>query len=201
MNKEITMNSSAAIQRRTNETDISIVLNIDGQGYFKGSTGIGFLDHMLKLLAVHGFMDIDIKAKGDLEIDCHHTVEDVGIVLGLCIKEALGDKKGIKRYGTSFVPMDEVLATVSLDISGRAFLVFDAGFTKDRIGDFDTEMVEEFFRAVAFNAGITLHARVLYGKNNHHMAEALFKAFAKALSEAVSDDPRISGILSSKGTL
>lgn len=156
---------------------------------------------MLTLFSKHGLIDLEIKADGDLVVDSHHTVEDIAIVLGSALKEALKNKAGIKRYGTSFVPMDEALATISLDISGRPFLVFDAKFTVDKLGNFDTEMVEEFFRAFAFNGGITLHARVLYGKNNHHMIEALFKALGRALGEAVTIDQRIKGVMSTKGIL
>jgi len=191
----------AEISRESKETKIDVKINLDGSGNYEGDTGIGFFDHMLCLFARHGFLDLYVKAVGDLVVDCHHTIEDVGIVIGAAIKEALKGKEGIKRYGTSFVPMDETLATVSVDLSGRAYLVFDANFTVDRIGGFDTEMVEEFFRAVAVNAGITLHARILYGKNNHHMIEGLFKAFGKALSEALTYDKRIIGVLSTKGSL
>ncbi len=191
----------AKILRESNETNIEVNINLDGSGNYEGDTGIGFFDHMLNLFAKHGLLDLHVKAVGDLFVDSHHTIEDVGIVIGLAIKEALKGKEGIKRYGTSFVPMDETLATVSLDLSGRAYLVFDAEFTVDKIGGFDTEMVEEFFRAVATNGGITLHARVIYGKNNHHMVEALFKAFGKALSEALTYDKRIKGVLSTKGSL
>jgi imidazoleglycerol-phosphate dehydratase len=195
------MNRVCTIKRKTAETDIELSLNLDGKGSFKGGTGIGFLDHMLELFSKHGLIDLEINAKGDLQVDCHHLIEDTGIVLGNAIKEALKDKAGIKRYGTSFVPMDEALATVSLDISSRPFLVFDAEFTVDKLGDFDTEMVEEFYRAAAFNGGLTLHARVLYGKNNHHMVEALFKAFGRALGEASTLDSRITGVMSTKGVL
>jgi len=191
----------AKISRKSNETNIDISINLDGSGNYEGDTGIGFFDHMLCLFAKHGFLDLNVAAVGDLVVDSHHTIEDVGIVLGMAIKEALKGKEGIKRYGTSFVPMDETLASVSLDLSGRPYLVFDANFTVDQIGSFDTEMVEEFFRAVAANSGITLHARVLYGKNNHHMVEALFKALGKALSEALTYDKRIKGVLSTKGSL
>jgi imidazoleglycerol-phosphate dehydratase len=156
---------------------------------------------MLCLFAKQGILDLNVSVQGDLNVDSHHTIEDVGIVLGSAIKEAMKGKEGIKRYGTSFIPMDETLATVSLDLSGRAFLVFEGNFTVDSLGSFDTEMVEEFFRAVATNAGITIHARVIYGKNNHHMVEALFKAFGKALSEALTYDARIKGVLSTKGFL
>lgn len=195
------MNRLSKIKRKTGETDIELSLNLDGEGTFKGSTGIGFLDHMLTLFSKHGLIDLEIKADGDLVVDSHHTVEDIAIVLGSAVKEALKDKAGIKRYGTSFVPMDESLATISLDISGRPFLVFDAKFTVDKLGNFDTEMVEEFFRAFAVNGGITLHARVLYGKNNHHMIEALFKALGRALGEAITIDQRIKGVMSTKGVL
>ncbi|WP_186430103.1 imidazoleglycerol-phosphate dehydratase HisB [Clostridium sp. BSD9I1] len=195
------MNRLSEIKRKTGETDIELSINLDGEGIFKGTTGIGFLDHMLTLFSKHGLIDLEIKAAGDLVVDSHHTVEDIAIVLGSALKEALKDKAGIKRYGTSFVPMDEALATISLDISGRPFLVFDAKFTVDKLGNFDTEMVEEFFRAFAVNGGITLHARVLYGKNNHHMIEALFKALGRALGEAVTIDQRIKGVMSTKGVL
>jgi len=191
----------AKIQRVSKETKIEININLDGCGKYDGNTGIGFFDHMLCLFAKHGLLDLYVSVEGDLEVDSHHTIEDVGIVLGGAIKEAMEGKEGIKRYGTSFVPMDETLATVSLDLSGRAYLVFDGNFTVDRLGGFDTEMVEEFLRAVAVTAGITLHARVIYGKNNHHMVEALFKAFGKALSEALTYDERIKGVLSTKGCL
>lgn len=191
----------AKISRRSKETNIDLSINLDGSGNYEGDTGIGFFDHMLCLFAKHGLLDLSVKAVGDLLVDSHHTIEDVGIVLGSAIKEALKGKEGIKRYGTSFVPMDEALATVSVDLSGRAYLVFDADFTVDKIGSFDTEMVEEFFRAVAVNGGITLHARIIYGKNNHHMVEALFKALGKALSEALTYDSRIKGVMSTKGSL
>ncbi|MGH4121955.1 MAG: imidazoleglycerol-phosphate dehydratase HisB [Clostridium sp.] len=195
------MSRQAKIVRDSNETKIDISINLDGSGKYEGDTGIGFFDHMLCLFAKHGFLDLYVAVVGDLNVDSHHTIEDVGIVLGSVIKEALKGKEGIKRYGTSFVPMDETLATVSLDLSGRPYLIFEGDFTVDRLGSFDTEMVEEFFRAIAVNGGITLHARVLYGKNNHHMVEALFKAFGKALSEALTYDQRIKGVLSTKGCL
>lgn len=189
------------VYRKTGETEVDIELNIDGKGNSYVETGIGYLNHMLTLFAKHGLMDLAVKAKGDVEVDSHHTVEDVGIVLGQCLALALKDKAGIKRYGTTFLPMDEAMATVSVDISGRPFLVFDAQFTTDKLGDFDTEMTEEFFRAFAFNAGITVHARILYGKNNHHMIEALFKALGRAISEAVQYDARIEGVMSTKGVI
>lgn len=195
------LNREAEVHRKTGETDISVRLNLDGEGKYDIDTGIGFLDHMLNLMAKHGLIDLKIKAKGDLEVDGHHTVEDVGIVLGQCLKKALGDKNGIKRYGTSFVPMDEALAYVSIDVSGRPFIVFDCNFTSEKLGEMDTELFEEFLRAFAFNSGITLHARVLYGKNNHHMIEAIFKALGRALREAVDRDYRINGVMSTKGIL
>lgn len=190
-----------AIQRKTGETDISVSLNLDGQGTYEIDSGIGFFDHMLSLMTKHGLLDMKLEAVGDLNVDSHHTVEDIGIVIGQCIAKALGDKAEIKRYGTSLVPMDEAMASVNIDISGRPFLVFNDHFTCDKLGDLDCEMVEEFFRAVAFNAGITLHCNVLYGKNNHHMAEALFKAFGRALRKAVEKDERIKGVMSTKGIL
>lgn len=191
----------AKIYRKTLETEVKSEFNLYGEGKYHIKTGIGFFDHMLNLMARHGLIDVKIEAKGDLQVDPHHTVEDVGIVLGKSFKEALGDKKGIKRYGTSIVPMDEALASVYIDISGRPYVVCDFNFTIDKLGEMDTELVEEFLRALAFNAGITLHARVLYGKNNHHMIEAIFKALGRALREAVDKDNRINGVMSTKGTL
>lgn len=192
---------NSKILRETKETNVEIALELDGQGECSIKTGIGFLDHMLTLFGTHGLFNLNVTAKGDIEVDGHHTVEDIGIVLGQCFKEALGDKKGIKRYATVFVPMDEALATVSIDISNRPFLVFQAEFTSERLGEFDTELTEEFFRAFSYNAGITLHARVLYGKNTHHMIEAMFKAMGQALREAVIIDERIQGVMSTKGVL
>jgi imidazoleglycerol-phosphate dehydratase len=191
----------AQLDRKTNETNITIDVNLDGEGIYNIDTGVGFFDHMLSLAAKHGIIDLSIKAEGDLYVDAHHTVEDVGIALGKCIEKALGDKRGITRYGTSFLPMDETLAMVSMDISGRPYLVFEAEFSSPMVGEMNTELVEEFFRAVAFNAGITLHAKVLYGKNAHHMIEALFKAFGRALRDAVTKDQRIKGVMSTKGSL
>ena len=193
--------SVAKIYRKTSETEVKAEINLYGEGKYDIKTGIGFFDHMLNLMARHGLIDLKLEAKGDLQVDSHHTVEDVGIVLGQSFKEALGDKKGIKRYGTSFVPMDEALASVSIDLSGRPYIVCDFNFTVEKLGEMDTELVEEFLRALAFNAGITLHARVLYGKNNHHMIEAVFKALGRALREAVDKDERINGVMSTKGTL
>ena len=191
----------AEIERKTAETQISIKLNLDGEGKCDIATGIGFLDHMLTLLAKHSFMDLTVKAKGDLEVDSHHTVEDIGIVLGEALREALGDKAGIHRYGNCFIPMDETLAQVCLDFSGRPFLVFDAEIPKIQLGNYDAEMTEEFFRAVAVHCGLTLHIRVLYGSNVHHIIEAIFKAFARAVAEAAAVDPRVKGVMSSKGVL
>ncbi|MBQ6743187.1 MAG: imidazoleglycerol-phosphate dehydratase HisB [Acidaminococcaceae bacterium] len=191
----------AEIERKTAETQISIKLNLDGEGTCDIATGIGFLDHMLTLLAKHSFMDLTVKAKGDLEVDSHHTVEDIGIVLGEALREALGDKAGIHRYGNCFIPMDETLAQVCLDFSGRPFLVFGAEIPKIQLGNYDTEMTEEFFRAAAMHCGLTLHIRVLYGSNVHHIIEAIFKAFARAVAEAAAVDPRVKGVMSSKGVL
>ena len=191
----------AEIERKTAETQISIKLNLDGEGTCDIATGIGFLDHMLTLLAKHSFMDLTVKAKGDLEVDSHHTVEDIGIVLGEALQEALGDKAGIHRYGNCFIPMDETLAQVCLDFSGRPFLVFGAEIPKIQLGNYDAEMTEEFFHAVAMHCGLTLHIRVLYGSNVHHIIEAIFKAFARAVAEAAAVDPRVKGVMSSKGVL
>ena len=192
----------AKMLRKTSETDIEVSVKVDGEGVYEMNTGIGFFDHMLSLMSRHSLMDIKVLAKGDLYIDGHHTVEDVGITLGKVLKDALGDKAGIKRYGTSYVPMDEALALVSLDLSGRDYLVFDAPIdTSKTLGTYDVELTEEFFRAVAANCGITLHCKILYGKNNHHMIEALFKAFGRALREAVSYDEKIKGVMSTKGVL
>lgn len=200
--EESASNRVASCSRTTRETSIDVELSLDGTGKCDAETKIGFLDHMLDLLARHGGLDLTVKAHGDLRVDGHHTVEDIGIVLGKTIAEALGDKKGIKRYGFASIPMDETLATCSLDISGRPFLVFDARFSSDRIGEFDTELTEEFFRALAFQAGITLHLKCEYGSNDHHKVEAMFKAFARALREAASEDPRFSDqIPSTKGLL
>jgi imidazoleglycerol-phosphate dehydratase len=195
------MERKAFIRRKTNETDVSLKIDIDGIGNSKIDTGIGFFDHMLLLFAKHGFFDLEVETKGDLEVDGHHTVEDTGIVLGRAIKKALGKKESIKRYGTSYVPMDESLALVVLDISERPFLVFDIPPVSEKIGDMDTQLIEEFFRAVAFNGGITLHIKGLYGKNSHHIIEGIFKAFGKALDEATQFDERIQGVMSTKGLL
>ena len=203
MNKstDTKMARCAEIKRKTAETQISVNLTLDGEGKCDIATGIGFLDHMLTLLAKHSFMDLTVKAKGDLEVDSHHTVEDIGIVLGEALREALGDKAGIHRYGNCFIPMDETLAQACLDFSGRPFLVFGAEIPKIKLGNYDTEMTEEFFRAVAMHCGLTLHIRVLYGSNAHHIIEAIFKAFARAVAEAAAVDPRVKGVMSSKGVL
>lgn len=195
------MERVAKIERNTKETQITLQINIDGEGKTKIETGVGFFDHMLNLMAFHGGFDLDIKANGDLEVCDHHLVEDVGISLGKAFLEALGDKRGIKRYGTFFVPMDEALAQVSLDISGRSFLVFDCEFNRESIGNFSTEMTEEFFRAFAVNAGITLHAKVEYGKNDHHKVEAMFKALGRALREAKTVDKDNMTLPSTKGMI
>lgn len=195
------MERKSKIERDTFETKIKMELNIDGNGKNLINTGIGFFDHMLTHISKHGFFDLNVDARGDLEVDCHHTVEDVGIVLGKCISEALGNKAGIKRYGHSIVPMDETLVLCAIDLSGRDLLCFDAKFSTPSIGDFDTEMVEEFFRAVSSNCGMNLHIKVLSGKNNHHIAEGIFKAFGRALDMATSIDDRINGVLSTKGML
>jgi imidazoleglycerol-phosphate dehydratase len=189
---------SAYVERKTKETDIKLKLNLDG-GDIKIDTGIGFFDHMLNSFATHGRFGLEVSVKGDLYVDEHHTVEDTGIVLGKAFAEALGDKAGIARYGSAFVPMDEALAFCSLDISGRPFLAFNAEFHDDRIGQYDTCLTEEFFRAFAFNSGITLHIREEYGKNDHHIAEAMYKAVAHALKDAVKITG--TGVLSTKGVL
>lgn len=194
------MSRTAEIKRKTKETDIAVKLDIDGKGAYDISTGIGFFDHMLTALCVHGGFDMTVKCKGDLNVDGHHSVEDVGIVLGKAFAEALGDKSGIARYGSAFIPMDEALGFCSLDISGRPFLVFNASFTNERIGDYEACLTEEFMRAFAFNAGITLHLREEYGSNDHHITEALFKALAHALKQAAAKT-RTGKALSTKGTL
>lgn len=192
---------TASVNRKTNETDIVPSLNLDGSGKQEISTGVGFFDHMLSGFARHGFFDLKVAVKGDLTVDCHHTIEDTGIVLGTAIREALGDKKGIRRFGSMILPMDETLALCAADLSGRPYFVMDAEFTTDRIGDMDTEMIREFFYAVSYAAGMNLHLKILSAGNNHHMAEALFKAFGKALDEACAFDPRITDVLSTKGSL
>lgn len=192
----------AEIARVTSETDIRVSLDLDGTGQANIATGVGFLDHMLTALARHALLDLAVQAKGDLHIDDHHTTEDVGIVIGQAIRQALGDKRGIRRYGAALIPMDEALAEAALDISGRPYLAWSVAFQRPKIGSFDTELVEEFFRALAFNAGITLHVTLKAGTNAHHVAEACFKALARALRQAVEPDPRASGAIpSTKGAL
>jgi imidazoleglycerol-phosphate dehydratase len=192
----------AKIDRSTRETQIKLELNLDGGGTFAGKTGVGFFDHMLELLARHGALDLTVEAQGDLHVDQHHTVEDVGICLGQAVKQALGDKAGIRRYGWCLLPMDEALVRAALDLSGRPYLVWNVDFPSAKIGSFDTELVREFFTAVAMNGGITLNVARLDGANSHHIAEAAFKAVAQALRAAVEPDPRAgSAVPSTKGTL
>ena len=189
------------VSRKTKETDIDLTINLDGTGKSNVSTGIGFFDHMLEGFTRHGFFDLDVQVQGDLEVDSHHTIEDTGIVLGTAIKEAIGDKAGIRRFGSMILPMDETLVLCAVDLSGRPYLNFDAEFTVPKVGDMDTEMAREFFYAVSYAAGMNLHIKVLDGANNHHIMEALFKAFAKALDEATQSDHRVKGVLSTKGSL
>ena len=192
----------AMVERKTKETDIKMELNLDGTGKFTVDTSIPFLDHMLSLMCKHGLFDLKIKAKGDVEIDDHHTVEDTGIVLGKALKQALGDMKGINRYGQASVPMDEALASVCLDISGRSYLVYKVEFPKkSKLKEFEPDLIEDFLQAFASSAGITLHVTVLYGRNTHHIIEAVFKALGRALKQAVSLDPRVKGVPSTKGSL
>ena len=195
------MDRKSTVNRKTKETDIRLELNIDGKGDYNIKTGVGFLDHMLESFARHGLFDLDVKCEGDLIVDCHHTIEDIGIVLGQAIKNAIGDKKQIVRYGSTILPMDESLVLVSIDLSGRPYLVFDYEFDVERVGYFDTEMVREFFYAISYSAGMNLHIKVLEGGNAHHVIEAIFKAFAKSLDYATIKDPRIADILSTKGDL
>jgi imidazoleglycerol-phosphate dehydratase len=191
-----------ATKRKTKETDVEVTVALDGEGRADVSTGIGFLDHMLDLLARHSRMDITVKAKGDLHVDHHHTTEDVGIALGQSVKQALGDMKGITRYADVHMPMDEALTRVAIDISGRPFLVFKSEFVRDKVGTFDTELVQEWFQAFAMNAGVTLHVTTLYGTNDHHIAESCFKGLARALRTAITIDPRAAGeVPSTKGSL
>lgn len=187
--------------RKTKETDISLALNLDGLGKTDIHTGIGFFDHMLDGFARHGLFDLEVSVKGDLDVDCHHTIEDTGIVLGQAILKALGEKKGIKRYGNFLLPMDETLILCAIDLSGRPYLNFSTEFTSEKIGELDTEMIREFFYAVSYSAAMNLHLKVLDGKNNHHIAEALFKGFGKALDEATMTEPRMKEVWSTKGSL
>ena len=191
----------AEYTRKTKETDIYLSFDLDGRGDAKVDTGIGFFDHMLDGFARHGLFDLNVKVTGDLVVDCHHTIEDTGIVLGNAIKKAVGDKKGIKRFGSCMLPMDETLVLCAVDLSGRPYCVCDLPFTVEKVGGFDTEMVQEFFYAVSYSAAMNLHLKLIHGSNNHHIMEAAFKAFAKALDEASSYDPRITDVLSTKGAL
>lgn len=195
------MDRIADITRNTGETQISMQLELDGTGITNIDTGIGFFDHMLNSFARHGLFNLDVKCEGDLYVDCHHTVEDTGIVLGDCIREAVGDKKAMRRFGDIILPMDDALVLCALDLSGRPYLGFEADFRTERVGEFDTEMVREFFYAVTYRAGMNLHLRQIAGTNSHHIIEAMFKAFAKALDQAVQTDPRIVDVLSTKGSL
>ena len=191
----------AKIERKTKETDIKLTINLDGEGKTNIHTGVGFFDHMLDGFARHGLFDLELTVKGDLDVDCHHTIEDTGIVLGKAIAEALGEKKGIKRYGNFMLPMDETLALCAIDLSGRPYLNFQADFTVEKLEDFDTEMFREFFYALSYSAAMNLHLKILDGGNNHHMAEALFKAFGKALDMATMEEPRMKDVWSTKGSL
>ena len=191
----------ADISRKTGETDITVKFNLDGSGKTDIDTGIGFFDHMLNSFARHGLFDLEVKAKGDLYVDCHHTIEDVGIVLGKAIKKAVGDKKAIKRYGSVILPMDDALIICAIDLSGRPYFNYDVTLSADRVGTFDTEMVREFFYAISYAAEMNLHIKMLSGINNHHIIEGIFKAFAKSLDEATITDNRITDVLSTKGSL
>ncbi|MBR6307335.1 MAG: imidazoleglycerol-phosphate dehydratase HisB [Lachnospiraceae bacterium] len=195
------MSRCKLVERETKETNISLQLDLDGTGAASVDTGVGFMDHMLEGFAKHGFFDLKVKAKGDLNVDCHHTVEDLGIVLGIAIKETIGDKAGIKRYGSFILPMDDVLVLCAIDLCGRPYFEFDCEFATERVGYLETQTVREFFYAISYSAGMNLHIKVLNGVNDHHKIEAMFKAFAKALDEATSAEPRSKGVLSTKGTL
>lgn len=195
------MERTAEITRNTSETKITCRLNLDGSGKAEIDTGIAFFDHMLNGFARHGLFDLAIHCDGDTEVDCHHTIEDCGIVLGTAIREAAGDKKGIRRYGSCLLPMDETLVLCAVDLSGRPYLVFDASFRAEKAGAMDTQMAKEFFYAVSYSAAMNLHLKEMYGENDHHILEAMFKAFAKSLDAAVQYDPRITDVLSTKGTL
>lgn len=195
------MTRNASIKRKTKETSIDFNFYLDGSGLCKINSGIGFFDHMMTHIGKHGFFDLDLECKGDLYIDSHHTIEDIGIVFGKCIYEAIGDKEGIKRYGSSIIPMDETLILCALDLSGRPYLNFDVDFSVAKLGDMDVEMIEEFFRAISVHGGMNLHIKLLAGKNNHHIAEGIFKAFANALDTATQIDERVIGTRSTKGML
>ena len=196
MNKRI-----VTVERKTKETDIKLTLNLDGTGVSKIDTGIGFFDHMLDGFTRHGLFDLELTCKGDLNVDCHHTVEDVGIVLGSAIKEAIGDKKSLKRYGSMMLPMDDALVLCAIDLSGRPYFSYDCEYSMERIGEMDTEMIRDFFYSVSYASAMNLHLKQISGVNNHHIAEASFKAFAKALDQATMKDERIEGVLSTKGSL
>lgn len=195
------MSRVATVERKTKETDIKLTINLDGSGISKIDTGIGFFDHMLDGFTRHGLFDLELTCKGDLDVDCHHTVEDVGIVLGSAIKEAIGDKKSIKRYGSMILPMDDALMLCAIDLSGRPYFAYDCTYSMPKIGELDTEMIRDFFYSVSYAAAINLHIKQLDGSNNHHIAEGTFKAFAKALDQATMVDERIEGVLSTKGAL
>ena len=195
------MSRKASIERNTKETEIKLNLNLDGTGYSDIETGVGFFNHMLDGFTRHGLFDLSVRVHGDLEVDDQHTIEDTGIVLGTAIKETVGDKKGIRRYGSCILPMDEALVLCAVDLSGRPYFSWDAEFTSEKIGDMSTEMIKEFFYAISYTSGMNLHIKVLTGGNSHHVAEAMFKSFAKALDQAVSFDPRITDVLSTKGSL
>lgn len=192
---------TADVARKTHETDIALSVNVDGSGKAELDTGVGFFDHMLDALARFALLDLNVRCQGDLEVDAHHTVEDVGICLGRALKDALGDRAGIRRVGSAYLPMDEALAFAAIDISGRPYLAFDAVFVAPMVGAMDTQLAEEFFRAVAVNAGLTVHVKVMEGRNDHHKLEAMFKAFGLALRDAARLDERVQGVLSTKGAL
>ncbi len=191
----------ASVERKTKETEIQVTINLDGTGTADIDTGIGFFNHMLEGFARHGLFDLTVKVKGDLDVDCHHTIEDTGIVIGTAIAKAVGDKKGIRRYGSMLLPMDETLVMCAIDLCGRPYFCMDAEFSSPMVGDFDTQMVREFFYAISYSAAMNLHLRVISGINDHHKIEAMFKAFSKALDEATMFDPRIKDVLSTKGAL
>ncbi|MGN0433575.1 MAG: imidazoleglycerol-phosphate dehydratase HisB [Bilifractor sp.] len=195
------MSRTATVKRNTKETQITVTINLDGTGKTDLDTGVGFFNHMLDGFARHGLFDLTIHVKGDLNVDDHHTIEDTGIVLGTAIRQACGEKKGIRRFGSCILPMDETLVLTAIDLSGRPYFVYDADFTTDRMGDMSTQMVREFFYAISYSAEMNLHMKVMYGENDHHKAEALFKSFAKSLDQATSPDSRITDVLSTKGSL
>ena len=195
------MSRTATVKRNTKETQITVTINLDGTGKTDLDTGVGFFNHMLDGFARHGLFDLTIHVKGDLNVDDHHPIEDTGIVLGTAIRQACGDKKGLRRFGSCILPMDETLVLTAIDLSGRPYFVYDADFTTDRMGDMSTQMVREFFYAISYSAEMNLHMKVMYGENDHHKAEALFKSFAKSLDQATSPDSRITDVLSTKGSL